>query len=63
MPNLIGVYDSAMFEIDTAKIPQCQINTMLDALLKDMREFFSQPGVNEEYRAWKKEQEQKGRRL
>lgn len=45
-------YDKPVFELDTASIPQCQINTLMDALLRGVREFYARPGVEEQFQEW-----------
>lgn len=56
-------FTGTAFDFDPSSIPQCQVNTMMDTLLQEARAYFEIPGIREKYEAWKKEQEQKGRRL
>lgn len=43
---------SLALEINLQDIPQCQINSLMDALVKGMRGYYSQPEAEERFQKW-----------
>ena len=47
--------------INLESIPQCQVNTVMDALVKGMRDYYSRPEAEASFRAWIAKEENRKR--
>ena len=57
---LLPDFELPVFEFDATSVPPCQTNTLMDALLKGAKAFYSQPGAEEHYQTWLKNRNERG---
>ena len=47
-------YDKPVFELSEIDIPECQVNTLMDALLRGAKTFYASPGAEEQFQEWRR---------